>query len=146
MSPIFKPTPISWGDIEGGLGETTEERICDFVWEYCYPDEEGNPRRWNSDEELPVDLAFFEEAWDKIAGNRDEIATPEQTAAVLSLIDGAFFDSMAREKIAEALIKSATKQQLVKIMTHVASAYCQYVALKARVEIAEARAEMEGRA
>ena len=102
-------------------------------------------RNWDGDEELQTDLAFFAEEWQKIDGNRDEIATPVQTAAVLSLINGAFSGSWVRDKIVEALIKSATKPRLMEIVTHVASAYCQYVALKARVEIAEARAEMEGR-
>ncbi len=146
MSPIFKPTPLSWEDIEGGLGEDIEAEIANFMYEYCYnaSDDEGNPRHWDSDEELQTDLVFFEEAWNKIDGNRDEIADPVQTAAVLSLIGGAFFDGMARDKIIEALVKSATKPRLVEIVTHVASAYCQYIALKARVEVAEARAEMEG--
>jgi len=117
------------------------------MYEYCYnaSDDEGNPRHWDSDEDLPTDLVFFEEAWNKIDGNRDEIADPVQTAAILSLIGGAFFDGMARDKITEALVKSATKPRLVEIVTHVASAYCQYIALKARVEVAEARAEMEGK-
>lgn len=145
MNPIFKPTALTWEDIEGGLGEAVEEEICNFVYEYCHTDDEGNLRNWDGDEELQTDLAFFAEEWQKIDGNRDEIATPVQTAAVLSLINGAFFGSWVRDKIVEALIKSATKPRLMEIVTHVASAYCQYVALKARVEIAEARAEMEGR-
>lgn len=145
MNPIFKPTALSWEDIEGGLGEAVEEEVDNFIYKYCYTDDEGNLRNWGGDEELQTDLAFFEEAWEKIDGNRDEIATPEQTAAILSLINGAFFGSLARDKIVEALVKSATKPRLVEIVTHVASAYCQYVALKARVEIAEARKEMEVR-
>ena len=145
MNPIFKPTALSWEDIEGGLGEAIEEEIGNFMWEYCYSDDEGNPRSWDSDEELQTDLAFFAEAWQKIDGNRDEIADPIQTAAVLSLINGAFYGSWVQDKIAESLVKSATKPRLVEIVTHVASAYCQYVALKARVEVAEAQREMEGR-
>lgn len=145
MNPIFKPTALTWEDIEGGLGEVVEEEICNFVYEYCYEDDEGNLRNWDGDEELQADLAFFAEEWQKIDGNRDEIATPVQTAAVLSLINGAFFGSWVRDKIVEALVKSATKPRLVEIVTHVASAYCQYVALKARIEVAEARREMEGR-
>jgi len=141
MSPIFTPVPISWEDIEGGLGEGIKQEIANFIYEYCYADDEGAPRYWDSDEELPTDLAFFEEAWDKIDGNRDEIANPVQTSAVLSLIKGAFFHSTARDKIAEALMKSATKPQLIEIITHVANAYCQYIALRARVEIAEAKAD-----
>ena len=143
MNPIFKPTPLSWEDIEGGFGEVIEEEIGNFMWEYCCPDDEGNPRYWDSDEELPTDLAFFAEAWQKIDGIRNEIADPIQTAAVLSLINGAFYGSWVRDKIVESLVKSATKPRLMEIVTHVASAYCQYAALKARVEIAEVRTEME---
>lgn len=46
-------------------------------------------------------------------------------------------DSMAAGRIAEKLTKSATKPDLVRIITHVASAYCWYVSLKARVEKAK---------
>lgn len=59
MNPIFKPTALSWEDIEGGLGEAIEEEIGNFMWEYCYSDDEGNPRSWDSDEELQTDLAFL---------------------------------------------------------------------------------------
>ena len=57
---------------------------------------------------------------------------------VLSLIDGAFHDSVAADRISEKLTKSATKPDLVKIITHVASLYCWYISLKARIEQAEA--------
>ncbi len=140
MNPIFKPTPLSWEDIEGGVGEDLREEISKFVWENCYPDE---PKRWDDDEELQTDLVFFAETWEKVDGSRDEIATPEQTAAILSLIAGAFHGSWVRDKIVEALTKSATKPQLIEIVAHVASAYCQYVDLKARVELAEERRKME---
>lgn len=138
MGAIFKPTPIEWADIDGGLGEETKEEINDFIYEYCYGDEDGKPRHWESDEELSNDLQFFMEAWEKIDGTREEIADSTQTAAILSLINGGFYGSWVRDKITEALVKSATKPRLVEIMTHVASAYCQYIALKARIEIAEA--------
>ena len=54
------------------------------------------------------------------------------------MIDGAFHDSMAADRISEKLTKSATKPDLVKIITHVASLYCWYISLKARIEQAEA--------
>lgn len=135
MSPIFKPVPLTWGDIEGGLGEALEEEIVNFMYEHCYSDE---PRSWDTDEELPNDLAYFAETWEQIDGNRDEVSTPEQTAAVLSLICGSFHSSMARDEITEALVKSATKPRLVEILTHVSCAYCQYIALKARMALAAA--------
>lgn len=143
MSPIFKPTPISWEDIAGGFGEDLVKEIENFTWENCYPDE---PIQWDSDEELSADLAFFAETWNKLGGNQNEKAETTQTAAVLALIEGAFFDSMAYEKIINVLVRSATKHRLVEIVTHVASAYCQYIALKARIEIAEAQAKMDGKA
>lgn len=143
MNPIFKPTPLSWEDIEGGLGEVEQEAINDFVCEYCQTEE---PVKWAGDDELENDLTFFAEAWERVAGNgwgSAEISTPQQTAAVLSLICGAFYHSMARDKIVEALVRSATKPQLVEIVTHVSAAFCQYIAIKARVEIARARQQME---
>ena len=71
-------------------------------------------------------------SWEDIDGGRGELI------AVLSLIDGAFHDSMAADRISEKLTKSATKPDLVKIITHVASLYCWYISLKARIEQAEA--------
>lgn len=136
MSAIFKPEPIKWEDIEGGLGADEIEKISNFVWEYCYSDE---PKTYDADEELGTDMIFFAEAWEKIDGSFDTVATVEQTTAVLSLIVGSFFSSWAREKIVEALVKSATKPQLVEILTNVTSAYCQYISLRARVEIEEMR-------
>ena len=138
MNPIFKPVPLTWGDIEGGLGEALGEEIVNLMYEHCYPDE---PRTWDTDEELPNDLAYFAEVWDRIDGSRDEISTPEQTAAVLSLICGSFYNSMARDEIVAALIKSATKPRLAEILPHVSCAYCQYITLKARIALAEAGVE-----
>ncbi|MFQ8807508.1 MAG: hypothetical protein ACLR8M_00825 [Oscillospiraceae bacterium] len=82
----------------------------------------------------------FSEAWEKLSGwdSYGKIADTFQTAAVLSLIDGAFHDSVAADRISEKLTKSATKPDLVKIITHVASLYCWYISLKARIEQAEA--------
>lgn len=143
MGTFFKPTPLTWEDVEGGLGEATQEGINDFVWEYCQNEEFI---KWANDEELGNDLTFFTEAWERVAGNgwgSREIATPQQTVAVLSLICGAFYTSFSREEITSALVKSATKAELVEILTHVASAYCQYISLKARIEIAKAKEAAE---
>lgn len=136
MGCIFKPEPLSWEDIDGGRGDLTVEAIREFIAEHCSPDE---PVDYGDDGELANELVFFEEAWEKIDGwtAYGKIADTFQTTAVLSLIDGAFYDSMAAERIAGKLEKSATKPELVKIITHVASLYCWYISLKARVDKAE---------
>lgn len=134
MGCIFKPEPLSWEDIDGGRGELRQDEIREFISEYCYPDE---PADYGDDEELANELVFFAEAWERLDGYYTSISDSYQTAAVLSLIDGAFYDSMAADRIAEKLTKSATKPELVKIITHVASVYCWYVSLKARIEKAK---------
>lgn len=136
MGCIFRPEALSWEDIDGGRGEMTMEAIRNFISEYCYPDEYAD---YGDDEELPNELVFFAEMWERLDGYYTPISDSFQTAAVLSLIDGAFFDSMAADRIAEKLTKSATKPDLVRIITHVASAYCWYVSLKARVEKSKRR-------
>lgn len=136
MGAIFKPEPLSWEDIDGGHGELVLEEVRAFVENVCYPDE---PVNYPDDEELPNDLVFFAEEWERLDGwpSYGKKSDAFKTAAVLSLIDGAFYHSMARERIAEKLARAATKPDLVEIMTRVSSAYCLYIALKARVEIAE---------
>jgi len=132
MGCIFKPESLSWEDINGGLGNSIMNEIGEFISYYCYQDESLN---YGDDEELPNELVSFEEKWNQLDGG--EIADSIQTAAVLSLINGAFYDSMATDRIAKKLEKSATKPDLVRIITHVASLYCWYVSLKARIEKAE---------
>ena len=126
MGCIFKPEQLSWEDIDGGRGELIIEEIEAFVSDYCYQDE---PADYGDDGELANELVFFSEAWEKLNGwdSYGKIADTFQTAAVLSLIDGAFHDSMAADRISEKLTKSATKPDLVKIITHVASLYCWYI-------------------
>lgn len=138
MGCIFKPEPLTWEDIDGGRGEMRLEEIREFISEYCYAEE---PANYDDDEELANELVYFSEAWEKLDGYSSwgQIADSFQTAAVLSLIDGAFSDSMAADRIKERLGKSATKPDLVKIITHVASAYCWYADLKTRVLLAEER-------
>ena len=136
MGCIFKPEKLTWEDIDGGRGELRQDEIREFISEYCYPDE---PADYGDDEELANELVFFAEAWEKLDGYYTPISDSYQTAAVLSLIDGAFSDSMAADRIAEKLTKSATKPELVKIATHVASVYCWYVSLKVRVEKANGK-------
>lgn len=110
MGCIFRPEALSWEDIDGGRGEMTMEAIRNFISEYCYPDEYAD---YGDDEELPNELVFFAEMWERLDGYYTPISDSFQTAAVLSLIDGAFFDSMAADRIAEKLTKSATKPDLV---------------------------------
>ena len=138
MGAIFKPEPLSWEDINGGCGEALLETIRAFIEEFCYIDE---PVNFPYDEQLTNDLIFFAEEWERLDGweSYGKKSDAFKTAAVLSLIDGAFFDSMARDRIAEKLAKAATKPDLVEIMTRVASAYCLYIALKARIEIEEVK-------
>ena len=136
MSAIFKPEPLTWEDIDGGLGEAELEMIRTFINDFCYPDE---PVNYPDDEQLPNDLVFFAEEWERLDcwpsyGRKSDAF---KTTAVLSLIGGTFYDSMVRDRIIDKLTKAATKPDLVEIMTHVASAYCLYIALKARIEIAE---------
>lgn len=136
MSAIFKPEPLTWEDIDGGLGEAELETIRTFINDFCYPDETVN---YPDDEQSPNDLVFFAEKWGLLDcwesyGKKSDAF---KTAAVLSLIDEAFYDSMVRDRIVGKLTRAATKPDLVEIMTHVASAYCLYIALKARIEIAE---------
>lgn len=138
MGAIFKPEPLSWEDIDGGCGEALLETIRAFIEEFCYTDE---PMNFPYDEQLTNDLIFFAEEWERLDGwsSYGKKSDAFKTAAVLSLIDGAFFDSMARDRIADKLARAATKPDLVEIMTRVASAYCLYIALKARIEIEEVK-------
>ena len=136
MSAIFKPEPLTWEDIDGGLGEAELETIRTFINDFCYPDE---PVNYPDDEQLPNDLVFFAEEWERLDGwpSYRRKSDAFKITAVLSLIGGTFYDSMVRDRIIDKLTKAATKPDLVEIMTHVASAYCLYIALKARIEIAE---------
>ena len=127
---IFKPQKLDWDDIDGGLGEQVADEINNFIGEHCY-----EPRQYDSDENLPNELAEFAERWDHLE-HYDRIADTIQVSGVLSLINGAFYSGWAFEKIMEALLKSATKPELLKIVVHVACAYCEYVSLKCRVEAA----------
>ena len=136
MSAIFKPEPLTWEDVDGGLGEVELEAIRAFVNDFCYPDETAN---YPDDEQLPNDLVFFAEKWELLdcwpSYRRKSDAF--KIMAVLSLICGTFYDSMVRDRIIDKLTRAATKPDLVEIMTHVASVYCLYITLKARIEIAE---------
>lgn len=148
MGAIFKPKPLTVEDIGGGCGETTMEEIRAFIEAQCYTDE---PVVYCYDDDLPSELVLFAESWEKLEGYPEsdfygfsgKKSDAFKTMAVLSLINGAFFGDWEREKITEKLGKSSTKLDLIETMTHVASAYCWYIALKARIEIAEIRKKWE---
>ena len=63
MGCIFRPEALSWEDIDGGRGEMTMEAIRNFISEYCYPDEYAD---YGDDEELPNELVFFAEMWERL--------------------------------------------------------------------------------
>ena len=136
MGAIFKPEPLSYEDIDGGRGEMRLEEMRWFSENICYHDE---PVDYPDDEELPNELVYFAEELSRLDGwpSYNKKSDAFKMSAVISLIDGIYCDSMARDRIAEKLAKSATKPDLVEIMARVASLYCWYIALKARVEIAE---------
>ena len=115
-------------------------KIRGFISDSCYPEE---PVRYY-DEDLLNELVFFAEKWERLDGYPAyrKKADAFKTSAVLSLINGAFYDNMARDRNAKKLSRSTTKPDLVEIMTQVTSAYCWYIALKARIEIAEIKRKL----
>lgn len=119
MGAIFKPEPLSYEDIDGGQGEIRLEQMREFVQDICYPDE---PVIYPDDEELPMELVYFAEELERLDGwpSYGKKSDAFKMSAVLSLIDGVYYNSWARDKIAEKLAKSATKPDLVEIMTRVA--------------------------
>lgn len=60
-----------------------------------------------------------------------------QVMAALSLICGAFYTSISRDTILNAMLKSDTKKNLVEIAFKVAAIYCHYIELRNRVQRAE---------
>lgn len=129
---VFKPTPLSWEDVEGGEGQDVLYEIDQFVGEYCFPE---TPLQFR-DEELVNDLAFFGEAWQglRFDTGRSAVADQKQMVALLALIHGAFYSSYAADELKGKLANSATKMQLVEMLTHVSSLFCQYISLRARIE------------
>ena len=61
----------------------------------------------------------------------------KQVMAALSLIRGAFYNSCARDKILDALLRSGTKKDVVNAAFDVAALYCKYIELRNRVQRAE---------
>lgn len=117
------------GDIEGGVGENTYDEIYEFASEYGYGE-----HTFDSDENLDNDLTYFAEDWSRMMNNMYDA---KQVMAALSLIRGAFYNSCARDKILDALLRSGTKKDVVNAAFDVAALYCKYIELRNRVQRAE---------
>lgn len=125
---FFKPKCLEWEDIEGGVGENTLDEIWNFANDYGYGE-----HSFDSDKSLNNDLADFAEEWHMLMNNTNEM----QVMAALSLICGAFYTSISRDTILNAMLKSDTKKNLVEIAFKVAAIYCHYIELRNRVQRAE---------
>lgn len=129
MMAFFKPQRLEWEDIDGGLGEQLIDEIWNFANDYGYGE-----HSFDSDDSLNNDLADFSEAWSVLMNyTTDE----KQVMAALSLICGAFYTSISRDTILDALLKSDTKKNLVDVAFKVAAIYCRYIELRNRVQNAE---------
>ena len=129
MMAFFKPQRLEWEDIDGGLGEQLIDEIWNFANDYGYGE-----HSFDSDDSLNNDLADFSEAWSVLMNyTTDE----KQVMAALSLICGAFYTSISRDTILDALLKSDTKKNLVDVAFKVAAIYFRYIELRNRVQNAE---------
>lgn len=126
---FFKPQRLEWEDIEGGVGERLYDEIYAFASEYGYDE-----HSFDSDEDLSGDLAVFADDLCRLLNNMYDAT---QVTAALSLIQGAFYNSCARDKILDALLKSGTKKDIVNVAFDVAALYCKYIELRNRVQLAE---------
>lgn len=126
---FFKPQRLEWEDIEGGVGENTYDEIYEFANKYGY-----NEYSFDSDEDLSGDLAVFA---DDLCRLLNDMYDATQVVAALSLIQGAFYTSCARDAILDALLKSGTKKDVVNLAFDVSAVYCKYIELRNRVQRAE---------
>lgn len=126
---FFKPQRLEWEDIEGGVGEQLFDEIYEFANEYGYSE-----HSFDKDEDLNNDLTYFVEDWSRLLNNMYDA---KQVMAALSLIRGAFYNSCARDKILDALLKSGTKRDVVVAAFDVSAMYCRYIDLRNRVQNAE---------
>lgn len=129
MMAFFKPQRLEWEDIEGGVGENTYDEIYEFANEYGYGE-----HTFDSDENLDNDLTYFVEDWSRLMNNMYDA---KQVMAALSLIRGAFYNSCARDKILDALLRSGTKKDVIVVAFDVSAMYCRYIDLRNRVQSAE---------
>lgn len=126
---FFKPQRLEWEDIEGGVGENTIDEIWNFANDYGYGE-----HTFDNDESLNNELSDFAEKWSILM---NYTADEKQVMAALSLIHGAFYTSTSGDKILDALLKSGTKKDVVKIAFKVAAIYCRYIELQNRIKNAE---------
>ena len=124
---FFKPQRLEWEDIEGGVGENTIDEIWNFVYGY-------GEHTFDNDESLNNELSDFAEEWSMLMNYTSD---EKQVMAALSLIHGAFYMSTSGDKILDALLKSGTKKDVVKITFKTAAIYCRYIELRNRVQNAE---------
>lgn len=124
---FFKPQRLEWEDIEGGVGENTIDEIWNFVYGY-------GEHTFDNDESLSNELSDFAEEWSMLMNYTSD---EKQVMAALSLIHGAFYMSTSGDKILDALLKSGTKKDVVKITFKTAAIYCRYIELRNRVQNAE---------
>lgn len=124
---FFKPQRLEWEDIEGGVGENTIDEIWNFVYGY-------GEHTFDNDESLNNELSDFAEEWSMLMNYTSD---EKQVMAALSLIHGAFYMSTSGDKILDALLKSGTKKDVVKITLKTAAIYCRYIELRNRVQNAE---------
>ena len=124
---FFKPQRLEWEDIEGGVGENTIDEIWNFVYGY-------GEHTFDNDESLSNELSDFAEEWSMLMNYTSD---EKQVMAALSLIHGAFYMSTSGDKILDALLKSGTKKDVVKITLKTAAIYCRYIELRNRVQNAE---------
>ena len=124
---FFKPQRLEWEDIEGGVGENTIDEIWNFVYGY-------GEHTFDNDESLSNELSDFAEEWSMLMNYTSD---EKQVIAALSLIHGAFYMSTSGDKILDALLKSGTKKDVVKITFKTAAIYCRYIDLRNRVQNAE---------
>lgn len=126
---FFKPQRLEWEDIEGGVGESTIDEIWNFANDYGYGE-----HTFDNDESLNNELSDFAEEWSMLM---NYTADEKQVMAALSLIHGTFYTSTSGDKILDALLKSGTKKDVVKIAFKTAAIYCCYIELRNRVQNAE---------
>lgn len=124
---FFKPQRLEWEDIDGGIGENTYDEILNFVYGY-------GEHTFDNDESLSNELSDFAEEWSMLMNYTSD---EKQVMAALSLIHGAFYTSTSGDKILDALLKSGTKKDVVKITFKTAAIYCRYIELRNRVQNAE---------
>ena len=124
MGCIFKPQPLTWDDIDGGLGETIYDRIFNFI---CYePDFTDDVLN-----EYQTEYYDFVEYFDKFRSRYD--SNEQKICAALSLTANGALTSCAKDDIKKALLKSAKKEELLDLLGEVTSLYVWYNELSVKI-------------